>query len=470
MVKYLKNLKFHAFKVLGLNLLLDIDRMKLCRIDNILLDALNNCDCKTKTLLVKRLGNRYSQNEINRCLAGLNEMDKRGLLAPSSMDPLPMCSNRPVVALCLYITTICNLFCNYCFVYDNIQRTSIQSMSESIAEQAIDFLILKSKDIKNLSLYFFGGEPLLNFEVLVHATEYAKKQGKKNNKNFLFFVTTNGTLFNTDIQDYLHKNQFRIMFSIDGPPEIQNTNRPFRNGHGSYNVVAKNLKNFLQKCSTKTISLRATLSPPIFNVLSQVQHLLNEFKIDTIAIEPVEDIQAKANVNLKQTDIIKLKHQYKQLAKWYIGQLQAGHYFSITSFYKIMRLYHLAGRKDTGCGACVSYMAGDTEGNIFPCHRFIGINSFKLGHINGGILYPNIQKELLLANRTKIACVNCWARYQCGGGCHACHFKATESIFKVDTKFCELMRYRIELALGIYATLKIKNPAIINRLFGEINK
>ncbi len=352
--------------------------------------------------------------------------------------------------MCLLIDGRCNLACSYCFIRNRTTYKQLSGMNFEVAHIAIDFL-LQNSPYEELEVDFFGGEPLLNFPNLQSTVNYGNNRAQATGRKINFTLTTNAMMLTPPMQEFLIDNQIETVLSLDGSQETNDLNRVDPQGKGSFNTVSQNIKEYLSK-NPPPFFIRGTYTSQTVHFADSVRYLFNE-GFPVVSMEPV--VGKNYGFALKEDDLPEIFKQYELLSQWYLEEKFKGR--DITFFHFL--LDPLRGpdlkRRTGGCGAGRDYLAISPEGNIYPCHQFVGENDFILGNLTEGL------NNLLLRNRfisldfsTKDKCLQCWARFYCSGGCHANHYFANGNIYQPDDLECTLLKKRLEWALWIKAKLK----------------
>ena len=352
--------------------------------------------------------------------------------------------------MCLLIDGRCNLVCSYCFVRNRTTSRHLSAMNFEKARGAIDFL-LQNSPYEEVEVDFFGGEPLLNFPVLQDIVNYGNKRTLEAGRKINFTLTTNAMLLTSPIQEFLIDNQIETVLSLDGSQDTNDLYRVDSQGKGSYNTVSQNIKEYLSK-NPPPFYVRGTYTSQTLHFADSARYLFNE-GFPVVSIEPV--VGKKHNFALKEDDLSEVFQQYELLSQWYLEEKLKGR--DITFFHFL--LDPLRGpdlkRRTGGCGAGRDYLAISPEGDIYPCHQFVGEINFILGNLSEGLKNIELRSRFIsLDFSTKDKCLQCWARFYCSGGCHANHYFANGSIYQPDDFECALLKKRLEWALWIKAKLK----------------
>lgn len=444
----------HQYKNNGLNIVLDIYSGAIHMVDDIVYDVIALYETTHLDQIVEKLSNQYGRETLQEAIEEVEQLKDQGLLftEDSYESHIPHFVSRDTVvkALCLHIAHDCNLSCKYCFAGEGEYHGHRSMMSFEVGKKAIDFLIQHSGSRRNLEVDFFGGEPLMNFKVVKEIVEYAREQEQLHNKNFRFTMTTNGVLLNDEVQDYLNKTMHNVVLSIDGRKEVHNAMRPSSNGKGSYDLVLPRFKQLAEARGQKDYYVRGTFTHHNLDFANDVMHLVDEgFK--QISVEPVVAPESQ-DYALKESDIPQLLEEYDRLALEMLKRYEAGQDFNFFHFMVDLNQGPCVSKRLSGCGSGNEYMAVTPEGDLYPCHQFVGIDEFLMGHVDTGI--TNTQKQESFRNchvYTKDKCRNCWAKFYCSGGCSANAFQFYGDLLEAYDLGCTLEKKRIECAIMIKA-------------------
>ncbi len=440
----------HKFSQNGLNILLDINSGSIHVIDEITWDFLDVLESVRGDWgqAEKQLALKYTQEEINTVRQELEELINSNLLfTPESDFAIYQPAKNPVVkALCLHVAHDCNLRCGYCFAGTGAFGGSRSLMTESIGKKSIDFLLKASQNRRHVEIDFFGGEPLLNFAVVKELVKYGQEQAQKLDKVIKFTLTTNGVLLNDEIMEFLNENKMSAVLSLDGRPEVNDRMRPFPGGQGSYALIKDKLLNFVESRNHEDYYVRGTYTGFNPDFAQDVKHLA-DLGFKEISVEPVVTEPTEAYA-LREEQLPYLKEQYEVLTDYYWQCHQEGRPFNFFHFNVDLTQGPCLPKRLSGCGAGHEYLAVSPEGDLYPCHQFMGKEEYKIGHVSEGIK----NKELCRAFQNshvlhKEECKNCWARFYCSGGCHANNLAYGGSLVKVYKLGCELQRKRLECAI-----------------------
>ncbi len=361
-------------------------------------------------------------------------------------------NNTGVKALCIHPVHDCNMNCSYCFAEGGSYSQQTSYMSSDTANAAVDFLINKSGNRKNLEIDFFGGEPLLNFPVIVDTVKYAQKRAREAGKTFKFTVTTNGLALSEEIMDFLVYYRFALVFSLDGRREIHDTYRVDMSGNGTYDKIVPKFKKMVSKMLAsgyKEYYIRGTYTGENLDFANDVFSIADK-GFERISLEPVTNAHGYSN-QITSTDLPKIKSEYTKIVKASIDRTKNPDKIGFDFFHFNVNLENgpCTQKKITGCGAGFEYLAVDPAGNLFPCHQFVDIDEYFIGNVvNEDQLNENISQKLQNANlTTKIECARCWAKFLCGGGCHANSINSGGSLYFVSNLDCSIKKLQFEHAL-----------------------
>ncbi|HIU64174.1 MAG TPA: thioether cross-link-forming SCIFF peptide maturase [Candidatus Avacidaminococcus intestinavium] len=430
---------------------LDVNSGAVHLVDELIYDILGIYDGIDEESVKKGLSDKYTKEEICEALAELNELKSEGLLFSPSYDVPDTFSEEPILkSLCLHIAHDCNLRCGYCFAGTGDFGGHRALMNKEIAEKAVEFAIAGSKMRHNLELDLFGGEPLVNPEVVKHVISYARQREKETGKNIKLTLTTNGTLLKDEMIEFLNEQRVMLVLSLDGKKETHDAMRPFPNKTGSYDAAVRGFKKVIDSRHGKNYYLRGTYThyDPYF-----AEAVLDMAKIGKeISVEPVVGVDEP--YVLTESDLPILMEEYDKLARIYLERRHAGKAFDFFHFNVALDNGPCVAKRLAGCGAGHEYYAITPEGDIYPCHQFVGREEYKLGNLETGILKQELVKKFRHTHvMTKPACSECWARFFCSGGCHANADLLNGDIAKPYEFGCKLQKKRLECAIIIQALL-----------------
>jgi len=446
----------HCFNINGRHLVLDIASGALHAVDEDAYKILEVLQENPGLLDVPDFEIAFTQkNKSHIILTEIRHLIHEGqLFSPSNEDAVHahMGNRRPVIkALCLHMAHECNLRCGYCFAGQGDYGKDRGLMSLETGKKALDFLIAGSGQRRNLEVDFFGGEPMLNFDTVKALVAYGRAREKETGKRFRFTLTTNGALLTKDDHEYINQNMDNVVLSLDGRPEINDKMRKMAGTlKGSYDTVFPRIKALADSRNHENYYVRGTYTRHNLDFAADVESMADA-GFTQISVEPVV-ASAEADYSLRKEDLPILYAEYEKLADALIARKKEG--LCVNFFHFMMDLSGgpCLAKRVTGCGAGSEYLAVTPSGKLFPCHQFVGDDSFCLGDLDMGIVNSDIVKDFSLCHvYSKPACRDCWARYYCSGGCMANAYNANGDINIPDEISCDLQRKRIECALYMKA-------------------
>ena len=446
-----------------MNIVLDICSGAVHVVDDCLYDMLdyllepftpeNSCP----DFIEAELSRKYSSDEIRESYEDICELYKNGqLFTPDEYEKFANNWNKQSVvkALCLHIAHDCNLRCKYCFAGTGEYHGERGMMSAETGKKAIDFVIANSGSRKNIEIDYFGGEPLMNFDVVKEITEYAKEQGAKHGKNFRFTVTTNGILLDEEKKKYINENMSNVVLSIDGRKEVNDRMRPRVDGSGTYDTIIPKFIDMAESRNQDRYYVRGTFTAYNKDFENDVIHLA-DLGFKQTSVEPVV-APDDADYALKEEDIPVIFEQYEKLAAEYLKRWKEGNWFNFFHFMIDLDQGPCAIKRLSGCGAGHEYLAVAADGDLYPCHQFVGNKDFLMGNVRDGKIDEKIRKYFEDSNiYTKEKCRNCFARFYCSGGCSANAYNFNGDINKPYELACEFEKKRVECAIAIEAAKKL---------------
>ncbi len=446
----------YQYKNNGYNIVLDVNSGSVHVVDDVVYDVIPLFEEKSKEEIYDSLKDRYKEEEIQEAIEEVEELKKEEMLFTEDVYKdyvLDFKKRKTVVkALCLHIAHDCNLACKYCFAEEGEYHGRRALMSFEVGKKALDFLIENSGSRRNLEVDFFGGEPLMNWEVVKQLVEYGRSKEKEYNKNFRFTLTTNGVLLNDEIMEFLNREMSNVVLSLDGRKEVNDMMRPFRNGKGSYDLIVPKFQKFAQKRGQKDYYIRGTFTRNNLDFSKDVMEFA-DLGFKRMSIEPVVASEEESYA-IQKEDIPKICEEYDKLAKEYIKRRKEGRGFEFFHFMIDLEQGPCVAKRLSGCGSGTEYLAVTPWGDLYPCHQFVGEEEFLLGNVEEGITNTDIRDEFKLCNvYAKEKCKDCFARFYCSGGCAANSYKFHHSITDAYDIGCELERKRVECAIMIKAAL-----------------
>ncbi len=446
----------HQYKLNGYNIVLDTCSGSVHTVDDVAYDIIAMYKSHTPEQITKEILEKYAslpdvtEDEVAECLDDIRALEERGKLF--SNDPYEKLAyshknnSNVVKALCLHVAHTCNLNCSYCFASQGKYQGDRALMSFEVGKQAFDFLIANSGTRRNLEVDFFGGEPLMNWDVVKQLVAYARSIEKQYNKNFRFTLTTNGMLIDDDVIDFANREMSNVVLSLDGRREINDHFRKDYAGKGSYDVIVPKFKKLVEARGGKNYYMRGTFTHNNVDFTNDLFHMA-DMGFTELSMEPVvcppDDPYA-----LTEEDLPKLFEQYEILAKEMIKRKKEGRPFTFYHYMLDLKNGPCIYKRVTGCGSGTEYMAVTPWGELFPCHQFVGDPKYSLGNIWDGVKNKDVQDEFRSCNAyARPKCRDCWAKLYCSGGCAANAYHATGSIGGIYEYGCELFKKRIECAV-----------------------
>lgn len=451
----------HKFSMNGYNIVLDVNGGAVHVLDDVAYDLLDFYKEKSKEEILEMLKSKYQEEKINEAYEEISNLEKEGLLyTEDTYQYHPSFVHRePVVkALCLNVAHDCNLKCKYCFAAQGDFGGEKELMSFEVGKAAIDYLIANSGSRKNLEIDFFGGEPLMNFEVVKQLVDYGRSIEKDYNKNIRFTITTNGVLLNDEIIDYINENMHNVVLSLDGRKEVNDNMRPTLNDRGSYDITLPRFKKLVEKrAKDKYYYIRGTFTRDNLDFSKDVMHFADlGFKLTSV--EPVVGDESNPYA-LREEDLPKIFEEYEKFAVEYADRQLQGDGFKFFHFMIDLNQGPCVIKRITGCGAGNEYLSVTPNGDIYPCHQFVGNEEFKMANIfDEKIVLPENLKNMFREAHvyTKEECKQCWNKFYCSGGCHANAINFNNDISKPYELGCEMQRKRTECSIMIQAKLMLE--------------
>lgn len=462
----------HQYQSNGYNIVLDVNSGSVHVVDQMCYDmikCLNKEDhnytveelnqSSVASMLVNELGDSYCEADILEGFDDIKELTKMGQLFTKDVyeDYIGEIKQRKTVvkALCLHIAHDCNLACRYCFAEEGEYHGRRALMSYEIGKKALDFLVKNSGSRRNLEVDFFGGEPLMNWDVVKQLVAYGRDLEKSHDKHFRFTLTTNGVLLNDEVQEFVNQEMDNVVLSLDGRKEINDQMRPFRNGKGSYDLIVPKFQKLANSRNQEKYYIRGTFTKNNLDFSKDVMEFA-DLGFEQISIEPVvtEDSEPYA---IGQEDLPAIFEEYDKLSKMMLEREAEGRGFTFFHFMLDLEGGPCVAKRLSGCGSGTEYLAVTPWGDLYPCHQFVGEEDFLMGNVDQGITKPEIADEFRGCSvYSKDKCKKCFARFYCSGGCMANSFKFHGSIHNTYDVGCEMQRKRVECAIMIKAALADK--------------
>lgn len=451
----------HKYKLNGFNIVLDVNSGGVHIVDDLTYDLLDNVEppftekCPQK--VIDKLSKNYSIEDIESCYSEIIELyNDKILFSEDDYEKYAKYSvASPVKAMCLNIAHDCQLRCKYCFASTGDFGQGRKLMSFETAKHAIDFLLENSGDRPNLELDFFGGEPLMNFNVVKQTVEYARSREAEFGKKFRFTITTNGLLLDDDKIDFINREMSNVVLSIDGRKETNDYFRVLPNGQGCYDMILPKYKKLVEGRGDKEYYVRGTFTNKNLDFSNDV-FALYEAGFDQISVEPV--VGDGDEYALTERELPTVFKEYEVLAKRILENEKKGGKFNFFHFMLDLDQGPCAIKRLRGCGCGNDYVAITPDGDIFPCHQFVGMDEYKMGNIDEGTFNADMKADFANCHvYSKPECRKCWAKFYCSGGCNANNYQYMGDVRSAHKLSCELEKKRLECAIMIKAV----------RTFGE---
>ncbi len=453
----------HQYKNNGYNIVLDVNSGSVHVVDDIVYDVIdciveNHLENEEKEKTSAFLKNKFENDlgELQEIIDEIYDLKDAGMLFTEDIyeKSIEAFLNRETVvkALCLHIAHDCNLKCKYCFAEEGEYHGRRALMSFEVGKKALDFLVANSGSRVNLEVDFFGGEPLMNWQVVKDLVAYGRSLEEPHHKKFRFTLTTNGVLLNDDILEFANKEMANIVLSIDGRKEVHDKMRPLAGGQGSYEMILPKFKKVAESRNQTNYYVRGTFTHYNKDFAADVCHLA-DLGFEQISVEPVVAPESEEYA-LVESDIPEILAEYDKLAVELIKRHKEGKGVNFFHFMIDLKGGPCVYKRLSGCGSGTEYLAVTPWGDFYPCHQFVGQEEFLMGNVDEGITKTDIRDEFKTCNvYSKEKCKNCFAKFYCSGGCAANSYNFHGSIHDAYDLGCELQRKRVECAIMIKAAL-----------------
>ena len=459
----------HQYQNNGYNIVMDVNSGSVHVVEPVVYDAIallaeempelekpEKLSGEAKERVSRALKERYGANEIAEALEDVQELiDLEQLFTRDIYKDFVMDFKKRktvVKALCLHIAHDCNLACRYCFAEEGEYHGRRALMSYEVGKKALDFLIANSGNRRNLEVDFFGGEPLLNWDVVKRLVKYGRSQEEAYNKKFRFTLTTNGVLLNDEVMEFCNREMGNVVLSLDGRKEINDKMRPFRGGQGSYDLIVPKFQKFAESRDQNNYYVRGTFTRENLDFSKDVLHYA-DLGFKQMSMEPVVADPSEPYA-IREEDIPRILEEYDKLAVEYIKRKKEGRGFNFFHFMIDLNAGPCVAKRLAGCGSGTEYLAVTPWGDLYPCHQFVGNEQFLLGNVDTGIVNTQVRDEFKMCNvYAKEKCKDCFARFYCSGGCAANAWNFSNSITGAYEIGCEMQKKRIECAIMIKAAL-----------------
>ena len=455
------NSMIHCYKLGGLNIVLDICSGSVHVVDEVAYDIIGMYESCDRETITRQILETYpgradvTAEEIADCCDQIEALKAAGkLFAPDNFAPMAGAlkekTSGVVKALCMHVAHTCNLNCSYCFASQGKYHGDRAVMRFEVGKQALDFLVENSGSRRNLEVDFFGGEPLLNMQVVKDLVAYARSIEQEKGKNFRFTLTTNGMLIDDDVIDFANKECSNVVLSLDGRKEIHDRFRVDYAGKGSWEQIVPKFQKLVEAREGKNYYMRGTFTHANPDFLKDIEEMLR-LGFTELSMEPVVCAPGDPSA-LTQEDLAIVMDQYERLAELMLQRHKEGRPFTFYHYMIDLKGGPCIYKRVSGCGSGTEYMAVTPWGDLYPCHQFVGEEKFKLGDVWNGVQNTGVQSEFAACNvYARKECRDCWARLYCSGGCAANAYHATGAITGVYEDGCKLFRKRMECAIMLEA-------------------
>ena len=447
--------KIHKFQQNGMYILLDINSGAVHVIDKMIYDIMDTFDGTNDAAVISRLQDTYPAAELKESLGELHALiEAKQLFAPDIDVPPTFAEEGIVKSMCLMIAHDCNLRCKYCFGDTGEYGGDRELMSKEVGEAAIEYIIEHSGPRKHCEVDFFGGEPLVNMPVVRHVTAYVRRREKETGKIFKLTLTTNGLLLNDENIKFLNDNNVSLVLSLDGRKEVHDRMRPDAGGNGTYDRCIANFRKFVDSRDDKNYYMRGTYTKYNLDFTKDVLSMADA-GFDILSVEPV--VAKDAPYGLTEAELPRIFAEYDRLTAAYLERHRAGNGFFFFHFNMDLSNGPCVAKRLAGCGAGHEYYAVAANGDLYPCHQFVGRKKYKLGTVFTGVEdheLPRYFRESHVLNKPK--CRDCWARFFCSGGCHANADLFHGNIREPYEVGCEIQKKRLECAIMVQASLALE--------------
>lgn len=442
----------HKFKAKDFNILLDVNSGGVHLIDDITYDLLDELkppfekECPQE--VVEKFAMQYDTEEIKEAYEEIYTLyEEKMLYSEDIYEQYAETSVvSPIKSMCLHIAHDCNLRCKYCFASTGDFGTGRKLMPLETGKAAIDFLLEKSAGRENLDVDFFGGEPLMNFEVVKEIVAYARGKEKEYGKHFDFTITTNGMLLNDENIEFINREMHNVVLSLDGRKEVNDRMRTRVDGSGSYDKILPNFKKLVEKRGDKEYYVRGTYTKYNLDFSEDVMHIY-EAGFDQISVEPVME-KPEIEYALTEADLEQIYQEYDKLTERLSEVKRNGGFINFFHFMIDLNQGPCVVKRLRGCGSGNEYVSITPDGDIYPCHQFVGMEEYKMGNLADGTFREDIKKEFAGAHvYSKPACQDCWAKFYCSGGCNANNYIYNGDIHKAYELSCKIQKKRLECAI-----------------------
>ncbi|MBC8596351.1 thioether cross-link-forming SCIFF peptide maturase [Qingrenia yutianensis] len=452
----------HQYKLNGHNIVIDTYSGSVHAVDDVAYDVISMFETADKDEIIKKISEKHqniTDGDILKCIDDVAELKASGQLFSEDIyaDKADVLKNKNsgIKALCLHVAHTCNLNCSYCFAAQGKYQGERALMSFEVGKRALDFLIENSGNRKNLEVDFFGGEPLMNFDVVKKLVEYARSIEKEHSKNFRFTLTTNGVLIDDDVIDFCNREMNNVVLSLDGRKEVHDRLRKDYKGNGSYDLIVPKFQKFVEKRGDKSYYIRGTYTHKNTDFTNDIFHMADlgfkELSMEPVVCAPGEEYA------LTEDDLPVLFKQYEILAKEMLKRDSENRGFTFYHYMIDLSNGPCIYKRISGCGSGTEYLAVTPWGELFPCHQFVGDEKYSMGNIYDGVTNTKMRDRFKKCNvYSRPECADCWAKLYCSGGCAANAYHATGDILGVYDYGCKLFKKRMECAIMMQVDKALK--------------
>lgn len=447
----------HQYKSNGYNIVLDVNSGAVHVVDEVTYDVISLFEELDADSIIEKLGQEYPEEDIREVIEEVKQLKEDGQLFTEDIyqpfvEKFKETRQTVVKALCLHIAHDCNLACKYCFAEEGEYHGRRALMSFEVGKKALDFLVANSGNRVNLEVDFFGGEPLMNWDVVKQLVEYGRSLEEPNNKKFRFTLTTNGVLLNDEIMEYLNKEMSNVVLSLDGRKEVNDKMRPFRTGKGSYDLIVPKFQKLADSRNQTDYYVRGTFTRDNLDFSEDVKHFA-DLGFKQMSIEPVVGPEEDP-YSIREQDLPQIMEEYDKLALEYIKREKEGNGFNFFHFMIDLNQGPCVYKRLSGCGSGTEYLAVTPWGDFYPCHQFVGNEDFLMGNVDEGITRDDLVGTFSNCNvYSKEKCKNCFAKFYCSGGCAANSYNFHGTIHDAYDIGCEMQKKRVECSIMIKAAL-----------------
>ena len=452
----------HQYKLNGHNIVIDTYSGSVHAVDDVAYDVISMFETADKDEIIKKISEKHqniTDGDILKCIDDLSALKAGGQLFSEDIyaDKADVLKNKNsgIKALCLHVAHTCNLNCSYCFAAKGKYQGERALMSFEVGKRALDFLIENSGNRKNLEVDFFGGEPLMNFDVVKKLVEYARSIEKEHSKNFRFTLTTNGVLIDDDVIDFCNREMNNVVLSLDGRKEVHDRLRKDYKGNGSYDLIVPKFQKFVEKRGDKSYYIRGTYTHKNTDFTNDIFHMADlgfkELSMEPVVCAPGEEYA------LTEDDLPVLFKQYEILAKEMLKRDSENRGFTFYHYMIDLSNGPCIYKRISGCGSGTEYLAVTPWGELFPCHQFVGDEKYSMGNIYDGVTNTKMRDRFKKCNvYSRPECADCWAKLYCSGGCAANAYHAAGDILGVYDYGCKLFKKRMECAIMMQVDKALK--------------